>query len=110
MPTTTCGAGSEQVNVDGHTIKLYSWGGTGHLTGGVDISDPLFAITGLLFDEANDGVTGKCANHFGRVLRDDYFMNHLDINNHVLGLVSLFETNPKTVFKNHAHRLKNAGL
>jgi len=110
MPTTTCGAGSEQVNVDGHTIKLYSWGGTGHLTGGVDISDPLFAITGLIFDEANDGVTGKCANHFGRVLRDDYFMNHLDINNHVLGLVSLFETNPKTVFKNHAHRLKNAGL
>ncbi len=110
MPATTCGAGSEQVVVDGHTIKLYSWGGTGHLTGGVDISDPLFAITGLIFDEANDGVTGKCANHFGRVLRDDYFMNHLDINNHVLGLVSLFETNPKTVFKNHAHRLKNAGL
>lgn len=110
LPATKCGAGDEQVNIDGHNIKLYSWGGTGHLTGGVDISDPLFAITGLLFDEANDGVTGKCANHFGRILRDDYFMNHLDINNHVLGLVSLFETNPKTVFKNHAHRLKNAGL
>jgi len=110
LPSTACGTGSEQVNVDGHNIKLYSWGGTGHLTGGVDISDPLFAITGLIFDEENDGVTGKCANHFGRVLRDDYFMNHLDINNHVLGLVSLFETNPKTVFKNHAHRLKNAGL
>ncbi len=110
MPATACGAGSEQVNVDGHNIKLYSWGGTGHLTGGLDISDPLFAITSLIFDEENDGVTGKCANHFGRVLRDDYFMNHLDINNHVLGLVSLFETNPKTVFKNHAHRLKTAGL
>ncbi len=110
MPATTCGAGSEQVTIDGHDIKLYSWGGTGHLTGGVDISDPLFAITSLIFEEENDGVTGKCANHFGRILRDDYFMNHLDINNHVLGLVSLFETNPKTVFKNHAHRLKTAGL
>ncbi len=110
MPATTCGAGSEQVTIDGQNIKLYSWGGTGHLTGGLDISDPLFAITSLIFDEENDGVTGKCANHFGRVLRDDYFMNHLDINNHVLGLVSLFETNPKTVFKNHAHRLKTAGL
>ena len=37
-------------------------------------------------------------------------MNHIDINNHVLGLVSLFETNPKTIFKNHANRLKNMGL
>jgi triacylglycerol lipase len=51
-----------------------------------------------------------CANHFGRVLRDNYRMNHIDINNHVLGLVSIFDTNPKTVFKNHANRLKNMGL
>ncbi len=111
LPSSRCGEGASQVNIAGHNIKLYSWGGTGHLTGGVDISDPLFAITGLAFNgEGNDGVTGQCSSHFGRVLRDDYFMNHLDINNHVLGLVSLFETNPKTVFKNHAKRLKSAGL
>jgi len=32
------------------------------------------------------------------------------VNNHVLGLVSLFESNPKTVMLNHANRLKNLGL
>ncbi len=111
LPTSDCGTGPAEVTVDGNPIKLYSWGGAGHLTGGLDISDPLFAITGLAFEGApNDGITGVCANHFGTVLRDDYFMNHIDINNQVLGLVSLFETNPKTVFKNHANRLKNAGL
>ncbi len=111
LPATSCGEGDAEVTLDGHNIKLYSWGGTGHLTGGIDPTDALFAISGLVFNgEENDGVTGKCANHFGKVLRDDYFMNHLDINNHVLGLVSIFETNPKTVFKNHANRLKEAGL
>lgn len=112
LPTEECGTGPSKVTIDGNTIKLYSWGGAAHFTGGLDISDPLFAITGLAFDKGieNDGVTGVCANHFGKVLRDDYVMNHLDINNHVLGLVSLFETNPKTVFKNQANRLKKAGL
>jgi len=112
LPTEECGAGPSEVTIDGNPIKLYSWGGAAQLTGGLDISDPLFAITALAFDEGveNDGITGVCANHFGKVLRDDYFMNHIDINNHVLGLVSLFETNPKTVFKNQANRLKKAGL
>lgn len=111
LPATSCGEGDATVKLDNNDIKLYSWGGTGHLTGFFDVSDALFAITGLAFyGEENDGVTGRCANHFGKVLRDDYFMNHLDINNHVLGLVSIFETNPKTLFKNHANRLKKAGL
>ncbi len=111
LPTSNCGEGPSTITIADHDIRLYSWGGTGHLTGGVDISDPLFAITSLAFNgEGNDGVTGQCSSHFGSVIRDDYFMNHLDINNHVLGLVSIFETNPKTLFKNHANRLKNAGL
>lgn len=110
LPSTACGNGPSQVKIGGHTIKTYSWGGTGHFTGGIDITDPLFAITGLVFDGGNDGVTGQCSSHFGKVLRDNYFMNHLDFNNHIFGLVSIFETNPKTLFKNHANRLKNAGL
>ena len=111
VPTEHCGTGPDSVTIDGHKIKLYSWGGGSHFTGLLDISDPLFAITGMAFeDEANDGITGVCSNHFGKVLRDDYNMNHIDINNHVLGNVSLFETNPKTVFVNHAKRLKQAGL
>jgi triacylglycerol lipase len=112
LPSTACGNGPSQVTINGEDIKLYSWSGTGHLTAFGDISDPLFAITGLAFDSGveNDGVTGRCASHFGKVIRDDYFMNHIDANNHVLGLTSLFETDPKTLFKNHANRLKKAGL
>jgi len=110
LPSTHCGNGPSQVNIAGHNIKTYSWGGTGHFTGGIDISDPLFAITGLAFNGGNDGVTGQCSSHFGKVIRDNYYMNHLDFNNHILGLVSIFETNPKTLFKNHANRLKKAGL
>lgn len=111
LPSSECGTGPSNVSIEGENIKLYSWGGAGNITAGIDISDALFAITNFAFNgEENDGVTGVCANHFGTVLRDDYNMNHLDINNHVLGLVSLFETNPKTVFKNHAKRLKNAGM
>jgi triacylglycerol lipase len=37
-------------------------------------------------------------------------MNHLDEVNQVIGLVSIFESNPTTVFRAHANRLKNAGL
>jgi triacylglycerol lipase len=71
----------------------------------------MFGTAALAFKgEPNDGVTGVCSNHFGRILRDDYIMNHIDINNHILGIVSLFNTNPKTVFKNHANRLKKMGL
>ncbi|MOA40329.1 Lactonizing lipase precursor [compost metagenome] len=76
----------------------------------LDISDPLFAITSLAFSESNDGVTGRCSSHFGKVLKDNYTMNHLDPTNQVLGLVSLFETNPKTLYQNQANRLKNLGL
>ena len=111
LPSQECGEGAESVTVNGYNIELFSWGGGSPITTGIDISDLLFGTTSLVFNGAqSDGITGVCANHFGRVLRDDYAMNHIDINNHVLGLVSLFDTNPKTVFKNHANRLKNMGL
>ncbi|MGK0476019.1 MAG: triacylglycerol lipase [Oleispira sp.] len=111
LPTQECGEGARSVTVNGNDIKLFSWGGGSPVTTGIDPSDLLFGISSLAFKGAqSDGITGVCANHFGRVLRDDYRMNHIDINNHVLGLVSIFDTNPKTVFKNHANRLKNMGL
>jgi triacylglycerol lipase len=37
-------------------------------------------------------------------------MNHLDVTNQVLGMVSLFETSPLTLMRNHTRRLANAGL
>ena len=112
LPSSSCGNGPSQVNVDGNDIKLYSWSGVGQFTNIADISDPLFGITSLAFSsgDRNDGITGECSSHFGMVIRDDYFMNHIDANNQIFGLTSLFETDPKTLFRNHANRLKNAGL
>ncbi|MFG0382538.1 lipase family alpha/beta hydrolase [Pseudomonas sp. zbq_18] len=110
LPSTACGQGPETVTLNGNSVRLYSMSGTAPLTNVLDISDPLFTVTSFAFNEANDGVTGRCSSHFGKVLKDNYKMNHLDINNQVFGLVSLFETNPKTVFTNQANRLKNLGL
>ncbi len=110
LPTSACGEGPQSVTLDGHPIRLYSMSGTAPMTNLFDLSDPLFAITSLAFSEPNDGVTGRCSSHFGKVLKDNYRMNHIDVNNHLFGLVSLFETNPKTVMLNQVNRLKNAGL
>jgi len=106
VPATACGEGAFVAN----GIRYYSWSGTGLLTNALDIGDPLLGITSLFYGEANDGLVGRCSSHLGDVIRDNYFMNHVDEINHVLGLVSIFESNPKTVFRNHANRLKNAGL
>jgi triacylglycerol lipase len=111
LPAEECGEGPSSVTVNGNDIELFSWGGAAPVTTGVDISDLMFGTTSLAFEGApSDGITGVCSNHFGSILRDDYVMNHIDINNHVLGIVSLLDTNPKTVFKNHANRLKKLGL
>jgi triacylglycerol lipase len=106
VPASSCGEGAYVVN----GIRYYSWSGTGILTNALDILDPMLAITSLFYSEANDGLVGRCSSHLGDVIRDNYFHNHIDEINHVLGLVSIFDTNPKTVFRNHANRLKNLGL
>jgi len=106
VPTTACGSGAASVN----GIRYYSWGGTGVLTNALDISDPALGLSWLVYHEANDGLVGRCSSHLGTVIRDNYFHNHLDEVNQVLGLVSIFESNPTEVFRTHANRLKNAGL
>jgi triacylglycerol lipase len=107
IPSTACGQGASSSN----GIKFYSWGGTGVLTNAFDLSDALLGATSVTFGfNANDGLVGRCSSHFGKVLRDNYFMNHLDEVNQLFGLHSLFETDPKAVFRQHANRLKNAGL
>lgn len=110
IPTTACGGGAETATINGNSIRMYSWSGTSPLTNVLDPTDALFGVTRFAFSEGNDGVTGKCSSHFGKVLKDDYWMNHLDTTNQVFGVVSLFETNPKTLFQNHASRLKSLSL
>lgn len=68
--------------------------GTGSLTNALDPSSAGLAVTGLLFGEANDGLVGQCSSHLGSVVKDNYRMDHLDEVNQLLGLVSLFESDP----------------
>jgi triacylglycerol lipase len=106
VPTTACGSGAAIVN----GIRYYSWSGTGILTNVLDVSDASLGISSLVYSGANDGLVGACSSHLGTVLRDNYNMNHLDEVNQVLGLTSIFETDPKSVFKSHLNRLKKLGL
>jgi triacylglycerol lipase len=106
VPATSCGSGAASVN----GIRYYSWSGTGILTNALDVSDGALAVSSLVYPEANDGLVGRCSSHLGTVIRDNYFHNHLDEVNQVLGLVTIFDANPRSVFRDHANRLKNAGL
>ncbi len=106
VPASACGNGASSVN----GVRYYSWSGTGILTNAFDVSDAAMGLTSLFYDEANDGLVGRCSSHLGSVIRDNYFHNHLDEVNQILGLVSIFESNPTSVFRSHANRLKNAGL
>ncbi len=106
VPTTACGEGAASVG----GVRYYSWSGTGVLTNALDVSDVALGLTSLVYSESNDGLVGRCSSHLGDVIRDNYFHNHLDEVNQILGLVSIFEANPTEVFRAHANRLKNAGL
>lgn len=110
IPTTACGEGAYTSN----GVRQYSFSGTGVLTNPLDPTDAMFGLTSLAFlgksDWQNDGLVGRCGSHFGQVIRDNYFMNHIDEVNLLFGLTSLFETNPKAVYRQHANRLKLAGL
>lgn len=98
-------------NVNG--ISYYSWTGTYNPLVDSNVLDPadaLLAATYLTFGEKNDGLVGRCSTHLGKVIRDDYTMNHLDEVNMLFGFRGLWSTNPLPLFSNHARRLKSAGL
>lgn len=107
MPGVRCGQGANSVN----GVRYYSWGGTSVLTNVFDASDAMMGAGALFFGfEQNDGLVGQCSSHLGTVLRDNYGWNHLDEVNQIFGLRGLFASNPVSVIRAHANRLKNAGL
>lgn len=107
MPASSCGNGASVVN----GVRYYSWGGTSVLTNIFDASDGMLGASSLFFGlEQNDGLVGKCSSHLGVVLRDDYPWNHLDEVNQIFGMRGLFTSNPVSVVRAHANRLKTAGL
>ena len=105
-PTSRCGEGSNYVN----GVYYFSWGGSQVVTNVLDPSDAFLAITGATIDGANDGLVERCDQHWGKVLGSNYKMNHIDAVNHVFGVTHLFETDPLTLYENHAVRLKELGL
>jgi triacylglycerol lipase len=95
-------------------VKYYSWAGTYNFvtnSNPLDPGDYAMGVTTLTFGfEDNDGVVGRCSTHLGKVIRDDYTMNHIDEVNHVFGLEGLFVTDPLPLYREHVRRLKAAGL
>jgi len=107
VPTTACGEGAYTAR----GVAYFSWSGAKPYTNVLDVIDPALALTSLAFSgEKNDGLVASCSTHLGKVIRDDYAMNHLDEVNQTIGLINIFETNPVTLYRQHANRLKNQGL
>ncbi|MBT2748723.1 MULTISPECIES: triacylglycerol lipase [unclassified Lysobacter] len=106
-PATACGEGEEVVDA----VRYYSFGGVGVATNLLDPTDLSAQAASLTYlGKPNDGIVGQCSSHWGTVLRDDYFWNHFDSVNQTFGLRSMFSSNPVTVYRAHANRLKNLGL
>lgn len=107
LPKTPCGEGEFQVN----GVYYFSWGGARVMTNLFDVSDPALKAASWAFDgKPNDGLVSACSSHLGRVIRDDYPLNHLDQVNLVAGLSALFGTDPVSVYRAHINRLKILGL
>lgn len=107
IPTTACGEGAYEVN----GVKYFSFAGISPKT---NILDPLDIAVGLVTKaftngEANDGFVGRCSAHVGKVVRDNYNMNHIDFMNHMFGLRAL-TTDPKAIYREQLNRLKVAGM
>jgi triacylglycerol lipase len=107
IPTTACGEGAYEVN----GVKYFSFAGVSPKT---SVFDPLDLAVGLVAKaftngEANDGFVGRCSAHVGKVVRDNYNMNHIDFMNHMFGLRAI-GTDPKAIYREQLNRLKLAGM
>jgi triacylglycerol lipase len=106
VPNTACGEGAHEVN----GVRYYSWSGVGQFYNPLNPFDYIMKATSLVFQgEPNDGLISACGSHLGKVIRDNYPMNHFQEINQLMGLVGP-GANPVSLFRIHANRLKTAGL
>lgn len=114
LPTEWGGQGPDEVN----GVRYYSWSGVLQRAGtdrgrnrldGTHLSCKLFAKTFTQEAESSDGMVGRFSSHLGRVIADDYPLDHLDIVNQTFGLVGK-GVDPLRLFVEHAQRLADAGL
>jgi triacylglycerol lipase len=90
-------------------VRYYSWSGTSQITSVIDPSDYALALTAQAFKGVpNDGLVGQCDSHLGVVIRSNYALNHIDTMNHFFGATGF--TDPVALYRQHANRLKLAGL
>ena len=106
-----CGNSSENINISGNTVKMYSWGGKTMWTNALDPLDVFFVITSKAFKsgENNDGLVASCSQKMGKVISVNYLLNHGDAVNHLFGIHHIFQE-PITLYRSQANRLKNAGV
>ncbi|PTQ90976.1 lipase family alpha/beta hydrolase [Agitococcus lubricus] len=106
VPSTACGEGTDK-----NGQKFYSWMGTSQATNPLDPLEPFLILASAAFlGEDNDTLVGRCSSHFGKVIKDNYAWNHLDEVNQVFGLRGVLSADPVDVLRQHANRLKLAGL
>lgn len=106
----SCAGTAEDVWINGHRVKMFSWTGDSVWTNVLDPTNYFLGTTALAFGgEKNDGLVGVCATKMGNVIGTHYHMNHVDAINHLFGVRSLW-TNPVSLYRSHANRLKNRGL
>ena len=109
LPILPCSQGPAFVLGPGFKpIYLYSWGGTRTNTDANDPSDALLSATAAYEFPGGDGLTERCSNHFGTVLRDNYPLNHLDLINQLGGETGF--TDVLDIWVEHGHRLKLRGI
>ena len=106
-----CNGTSENINISGHNIKMFSWTGDVSWTNILDPIDAFLTITSAAFSwgEKNDGLVATCSTKMGNVISTGYSMNHVDAINHLFGVRSIW-TNPVSLYRSQANRLKGRGL
>lgn len=114
LPATWGGEGAEEV--DG--VRYYSWSGTlqpgitdrgGNRLDGPNFFCRLFARSFRREAGHCDGMVGRYSSHLGKVIGDDFPLDHFDSINQSFGLVGR-GADPVGLFVEHARRLHDAGL
>ncbi|QSQ97189.1 MULTISPECIES: esterase/lipase family protein [Acinetobacter] len=96
---------------DSKGIYYYSWTGVAQATNALDIDTILMQLGPLSYgSKDNDGMVARCSAFIGKVIKDDYRLNHTDLANMMFGLKGLFAPDPVAMYRQHANRLKLQGL
>lgn len=110
IPQDCQSAGAFRTN---NSVYHYSWTGNAQITNILDVLDSSIVVFGTAIMPSikeHDGLVPLCNSSYGKVIRNDYRLNHFDELNQILGLKGLFAPDPISIFRQHANRLKTQGL